>query len=185
VARRASDLRSRSDRKRRSSAVLTSFPARTLAGRHATRMGRSARMLTVRPARMALLPNLGASRDEALGGVPAGKEPALIGGQARDHGPWRRIARFDWLVHPLWTPNLPCDRQHRLNWGRSVAPMCQSAVWRSCRRLLDGQDVLVGGVVVAFSQLLQDLERAKVELGRVGCDPVDRVGIVVDGLERS
>jgi hypothetical protein len=50
--------------------------------------------------------------------------------------------------------------------------------------LLDGEQILVGGVVVFLALLLQDLERAKVEFGRLGRDPIDRISIVVDGLER-
>jgi hypothetical protein len=54
----------------------------------------------------------------------------------------------------------------------------------SRRRLLDGQHVLVSGVVVALALLFQDLERAQVQLGGIGRVPVDRVGILIDGLGR-
>jgi hypothetical protein len=63
--------------------------------------------------------------------------------------------------------------------------MYRSAVWHSCRRPLDSKHVLVNPVVVSPALLFQDRERAKVELGRVGRDSIDRICIVVDGLERS
>jgi len=59
--------------------------------------------------------------------------------------------------------------------------------WSCCRllSLLDSEHVFVGRVVVGLALVLQDLERAKMKLGRVGRDSVDRVSIVGDGLERS